>query len=182
MRRATLEVVVLSLLAAVPTAAGYVLGPLSRALGAVASSTGVPFAPRLGFLPLVTVTVLARAYLGRGAAVKEGLLLAVTGALLHPRDLTLRFARNVLLGVGVELSLLGAKRLNAALCVLAGLAGGLLSYAPYLLFTPLSPGSALAAYAALVLSAANWLLTCALGAYVAALALKRVPRLPLSSK
>ncbi|MEM3943081.1 MAG: hypothetical protein QXJ59_03260 [Thermofilaceae archaeon] len=172
MRRAVVEVAVLSILAAVPTALGYVLGPLSRALSATARAFGFPVAPRLGFIPLVTVTVLARAYLGRGAAVKEGVLLALLGAVFHPRDLSLRVLRNIMLGVGVELGMIGVKRIDAWSCVLAGLVGGALSYTPYLLFAPLSVGAAVL-YAALILSSVNWLLSCAIGGYLASIVFRR---------
>lgn len=177
MKRAALEVAVLSILAAIPTAAGYVLGPATRALSQASSLLNLPLAPRLGFLPLVTSVVLARLYLGRGAALKEGFLLSLAGAVFHPRDLQLRFPRNVMLGLGVELALLKASSPGLAECLLASLAGGLLSYLPYLFFAPLgAPGAAL--YAAIVLATANHLLTCAAGGYLAALVARKLPQLP----
>jgi hypothetical protein len=177
LKQAAVEIAVLSILAAIPTAAGYVLGPATRAVSQLSSLAGLPFAPRLGFLPLVTSVVLARLYLGRGAALKEGVLLAVTGAVFHPRDLQLRLPRNVMLGLGVELALLKAGNPGSAECLLASLAGGLLSYAPYLLFAPLGVPSA-ALYAALVLSTVNHLITCAAGGYLAVLVARKLPRLP----
>lgn len=177
MKRAAVEVAVLSILAAFPTAAGYVLGPLTRTLDQFSSMLSLPITPRLGFLPLVTSVVLARLYLGRSAALKEGILLALTGAFFHPRDLQLRFLRNVMLGLGTELALLKAGNPGVAECLLASLAGGLFSYVPYLLFAPLGAPSA-ALYAALVLATANHLLTCAAGGYLAVLVARRLPRLP----
>ncbi|MCX8180461.1 MAG: hypothetical protein N3E41_03655 [Thermofilaceae archaeon] len=181
MKKTVMEVAVLSILAAIPTALGYVLGPLSRAFSAVSGALGVPIAPRLGFIPLVTSTVLARAYLGRGAAVKEGALLALLGMLFHPRDLSLRLPRNFMLGVGVELAMLGAGSIDKAYCVVAGVAGGLLSYTPYLLFTPWGAPSA-ALYLTILLSSANWLLSCAIGGYIAAVVLERVSKLHLNAR
>lgn len=176
MRKAVVEVAVLSLLAAIPTALGYALGPVSRALSTASRATGFPLAPRLGFIPIVTVTVLARTCLGRGAAVKEGVLLALLGAVFHPRDLTLRTLRNMMLGVGVEIGTLGVKRVDLWSCVLASLVGGAFSYTPYLIFTPLGVGSA-ALYATLVLSSVNWLLSCAIGGYLAGIVAKRAGEL-----
>jgi len=177
LKRAAVEVAVLSILAAIPTAAGYVLGPATRAVNQLSSLAGLSFAPRLGFLPLVTSVVLARLYLGRGAALKEGVLLAVTGAVFHPRDLQLRLPRDIMLGLGVELALLKSGNPGSAECLLASLVGGLLSYAPYLFFAPLGAPSA-ALYAALVLATANHLITCAAGGYLAALVAKKLPWLP----
>ena len=177
MKRAAVEAAVLSILAAIPTAAGYVLGPATRALSQASSLLNLPFAPRLGFLPLATSVVLARLYLGRGAALKEGVLLALTGAVFHPRDLQFRVPRNAMLGLGVELALLKAGAPGLAECLLASLAGGLLSYVPYLLFAPLGAPSAVL-YAALVLATINHLLTCAAGGYLAVLVARKLPRLP----
>ena len=171
MKKRVLEVAILSTLAAVPTAMGYVLGPLSRALNAATSTLGLPFAPRLGFIPLVTATVLARAIVGKGAALKEGVLLALLGAVFHPTDLTLRFLRDLMLGVGVEVATLSCKSFDASSCVIAGILGGFISYTPYLVFAP-AASAAVALYAAIVLSTANWLVSCAIGGYLAYLSLK----------
>lgn len=169
----------LSLLAAIPTALGYVLGPLTRAISRAASLTGIPLSPRLGLLPLTTVTVLARAYLGRGGAIKEGILLATTGAFFHPRDLSLRVPRNILLGIGIELALLKAEKFSTVECVLASLVGGVISYTPYLLFaTPQGVFSAAVFLASIIVSTVNYLLTMAIGGYFASLVLKRARALP----
>ncbi len=168
----------LSLLAAIPTALGYVLGPLTRAVSGAASLAGMPISPRLGLLPLTTVTVLARAYIGRGGAIKEGILLATTGAFFHPRDLSLRVPRNILLGVGVELALLKAEKFSAAECVLASLVGGVFSYTPYLLFATPGIFSAAVFLASVIVSTVNYLLTMVIGGYFASLVLKRARTLP----
>lgn len=173
-----MEIAVLSLLAAIPTALGYVLGPLTRTIGRVTLLVGLPISPRLGLLPLATVTVLARAYLGKGGGVKEGILLAATGAFFHPRDLGLRLPRNILLGVGIELALLKVEKPGAPECILASLMGGIFSYTPYLLFAPPEMFSATVFLASIIVSTVNYLLAIVIGGYFAALVLKRVKALP----
>lgn len=168
----------LSFLAAIPTALGYILGPLTRTVDRVTSLIGLPLSPRLGLLPLATVTVLARAYLGRGGGVKEGVLLAATGAFFHPRDLSLRLPRNILLGVGIELALLKVEKPGAPECILASLIGGIFSYTPYLLFAPSEMFSATVFLASIIISTVNYLLAIVIGGYFAALVLERWEVLP----
>lgn len=180
MRLGSRGIALLAVLTAIPTALGYVLGPLSRSLDALLGL--VPFLPvrfYLGFIPLVISTILARACLGRGGAVAEGLLLAVSGVLLHPtQPAPILLLRDILLGVGVEVSLLGCRILSLYPILLSSLLGGLASYLPYLLYaTPLS--NPLILYASWILLMSNKLISALIGGYLAYLILRSLRLTPL---
>ena len=162
------------MLTAIPTALGYVLGPLTHAINAIPKAVGLPVGVRLGFMSLVVSVVLARALLGKGAALTQGLLLAVTGVALHHGEPPfIRAPKDVLLGLGVELATLGAKgELSTKRVLVASVAGGLLSYTPYLLFLPRqSPYASLAVTLVLMPS---FLMSCVMGSLLASELVERL--------
>ena len=176
MRLESRAISLLAVLTALPTALGYVLGPLTHSLNALLGL--VPFLPirfSLGFIPLVISTILARAYLGRGGAVVEGVLLAVTGVFLHPtQPAPILLMRDILLGVGVEVSLIRSSDLVLSSILLSSLFGGLASYLPYLLYaSPLS--NPLLIYSSWVILMSNKLLSALIGGYLSYLILRRLP-------
>ncbi len=162
------------MLTAIPTALGYVLGPLTHAINAIPKAVGLPIGVRLGFMSLAVSVVLARALLGRGAALTQGILLAVTGVALHHGEPPfIRAPKDVLLGLGVELVTLSAKEeLSAKRVLAASVVGGLLSYTPYLLFLPCqTPYASLAAALALMPS---FLMSCVVGGLLASELMERL--------
>ncbi|RLI14484.1 hypothetical protein DRO49_06165 [Candidatus Bathyarchaeota archaeon] len=169
MRRDSKAIALLAVLTALPTALGYVLGPLTHSLNAVLSL--IPFNPvrfYLGFMPLLISTVLARAYLGRGGAIVEGLLLAITGVFLHPtKPIPIILLKDVLLGLGVEVSLIGSRGLRLIPILSSSLLGGLGHALPFLIFSY--------PFLTSLWFIPNMLLSALIGGYLAYLILKRLP-------
>jgi len=156
-----------ALLTAIPTVFGYVLGPLTHTINIFLSFTGLPIGVRLGFMSLVMVVILARAILGRGAALVQGFLLAVTGAIFHYGESPLiRIPKDFLLGVGVEVALLrvDGTKVNVKQIIMASIIGGVFSYIPYIMFVPLSTFH-LALFASILLMP-SFLLSCILGGLI----------------
>jgi len=173
MRRDSRAIALLAVLTALPTALGYVLGPLTHGLNAVLSL--IPFNPvrfYLGFMLLLISTVLARAYLGRGGAIVEGLLLAITGVLLHPtKPIPIILSKDILLGLGVEFSLIRSSDLRLIPILSSSLLGGLGHCLPFLLFTYLRLGF----FPSSLWFVPNMLLSALIGGYVTYLILRRLP-------
>ena len=185
--RRSFRIALFAFLTAIPTALGYVLGPITHSINYLFSvlslpglGPGLPGTLHLGFTPLVAVTVLARAYLGRGAALVEGVLLAITGIIFHPSEpAIIRGPKDVLLGVGVELVLLRKREGDAfstSEAVVASFVGGLLSYLPYLtLAIPLSLYTLGLFYVSLLILMSGYLVSCLIGGYIAGQVLKVLP-------
>lgn len=162
----------LAVLTAIPTALGYVLGPLTHFVNLSFKLMGIPFSLKLGLASLVLVTVLARAYIGRGAATIEGLLLGVTAVFFHVSEPpTIRIPKDTLLGIGIDVALLKSENVNLRNAIAASLLGGALSYIPYLIFAP----SALLFLALLLIVTSGYFISCMLGGYLAGLVLRYVP-------
>ena len=187
--RSSFKAALLAVLTAIPTGLGYVLGPITHSADRLLSMIVVPglgpipWKLHLGFMPLVVVTILARVLLGRGAAVLEGVLLAITGIIFHPsKPAVITGPRDVLLGVGVELVMLRegeGKAIGIAEAVVAGFVGGLMSYLPFLAFSPL-PGpyalqSAALLYISILVLMSSYLVSCLVGGYIAGQVVKALP-------
>ena len=187
--RSSFKAALLAVLTAIPTGLGYVLGPITHSADRLLSMIVVPglgpipWKLHLGFMPLVVVTILARVLLGRGAAVLEGVLLAITGIIFHPsKPAVITGPRDVLLGVGVELVMLKegeGKAIGIAEAVVAGFVGGLMSYLPFLAFSPL-PGpyalqSAALLYISILVLMSSYLVSCLVGGYIAGQVVKALP-------
>ena len=74
--------------------------------------------------------------------------------------------RDILLGLGIEIPLLGSQRIGVKGALMGSILGGALSYLPYILpmaFMPIQPFSFLSAYAGLLLLMSGKLLSSALG-------------------
>jgi len=193
--RSSFKAALLAVLTAIPTGLGYVLGPITHSADRILSLVVIPglgplpWKLHLGFMPLVIATILARVLLGRGAAVLEGVLLAITGIIFHPgKPAVITGPRDVLLGVGVELVLLRereGKAIGTAEAVVASFLGGLMSYIPFLAFTPL-PGpyalqSAALIYISVLVLMSSYLISCLIGGYIAGQVVKALPSTWLSS-
>ena len=185
-QRLSFKIAFFAILTAIPTGLGYVLGPLTHSVNYLFSvislpglGPGLPGTLHLGFTPLVTVTILARAYLGRGSAIMEGVLLAITGLFFHPGEpAIIRGPKDVLLGVGVELTLLkkGEVDVGIADAIVASFVGGLMSYLPYLtLAIPLSLYLLGVFYVSLLILMSGYLVSCLIGGYIAGHVLKVLP-------
>ena len=187
--RASFKAALLAVLTAIPTGLGYVLGPIAHSADRLLSMIVIPglgplpWKIHLGFMPLVVVTILARVLLGRGAAILEGILLAITGIIFHPsKPAVITGPRDVLLGVGVELVLLKegeGRAIGTAEAVVAGFFGGLLSYLPFLAFAPL-PGpyalqSAALFYISILVMMSSYLVDCLIGGFIAGQVVKALP-------
>lgn len=186
MKRRSIEIALLSIFAIIPTVLGYILGPLTHQVNRLfaiitipgLSTPGIPGTLHLGFSPLVTVTILARSYLGRGGALKESVLLAITGVIFHPGEpAIIRVLKDILLGLGVEITYLFSKSKNVATgeVLVASFVGGLLSYLPYLLFTPFSLYLLPIFYVSLLILMNGYLISCLIGGVFASIILKRAP-------
>jgi len=163
-----------AILTAIPTVLGYVLGPLTHTVNLFLSFTGLPIGVRLGFMSLVMVVILARAVLGRGAALLQGTLLAITGALFHHGESPLiRVPKDFLLGLGVEVALfrVNEPKISVRQALIASIFGGILSYIPYLMFIP-SNMLHLALITSILLMP-SFLLSCIIGGIIASEILKR---------
>jgi len=175
MTRKSFKVALHAILTAVPTVLGYVLGPLTHTINLLLSFTGLPIGVRLGFMSLVIVVILARAILGRGAALVQGVLLAITGVIFHHGESPLvRIPKDFLLGLGVEIALLRLSRpkINVKQALVASILGGILSYIPYLMFIPSSVFHL--ALVASILLMPSFLTSCIIGGIIAMEILKRV--------
>lgn len=173
----TRKVALLAVLTAIPTALGYVLGPITHSVNLIFKVLGIPFGLKLGFTSLVLVTILARAYLGRGAATIEGLLLGLTAIIFHTSEPpTIRIPKDLLLGIGVDLALLKSGKVDVISSVFASLIGGALSYIPYLLLLPLESYTTIIFLTILLLAISGYLISCALGGFLAGMVMKRLPQ------
>jgi len=162
----------LAVLTAIPTALGYVLGPMTHFVNLSFKLVGIPFSIKLGFASLVLVTILARAYLGRGAAVLEGLLLGITAVFFHTSEPpTVRIPRDALLGIGVDIVLLKSEKIGIKGAIVASLLGGILSYIPYLVFAHLT----LLFFTLLLIATSGYLVSCVIGGFLSSLILKCFP-------
>ena len=171
-RNKAVTVSLLAVLTAIPTALGYVLGPITHFVNLSFKLIGIPFSLRFGFTSIVLVTILARAYLGRGAAIVEGLLLGITAIFFHTSEPpTIRVPKDTLLGIGVDLTLLKSENIGLKSAIVASFLGGILSYIPYLLFDP----SALLFFTLLLVATSGYLISCAIGGFLASLILKFLP-------
>jgi len=171
-RNIAVTVSMLAVLTAIPTALGYVLGPMTHFVNLTFKLIGIPFSLKLGFASLVLVTILARAYLGRGAAVVEGLLLGITAIFFHTSEPpVIRLPKDTLLGIGVDVALLKSENIGVKGALVASFLGGLLSYIPYLVFAP----SALLFFTLLLVATSGYLISCVIGGFLASLILKFFP-------
>jgi hypothetical protein len=175
-RQSVRTATLLGVLTAIPTAIGYVLGPISHATDAVFKAVGLPFNVGLGFATLALVCILARHYLGRGGALAQGILLGLTGVIFHPgQSFMILFPRDVLLGLGVEIPLLATDRIGGKGTLAASILGGALSYLPYMFFVPLTPTVFFSAYAVVLLLAMGKMISAALGGWIAFGIIRVVP-------
>ena len=168
MMRRSFKIVLHAILTSIPTVLGYVLGPLTHTINLVLSFTKIPIGIRLGFMSLTTVIVIARLILGKGAALTQGFLLAITGAIFHHSQSPLIIVpRDILLGVGIEITLSRTKgvEISAFYAILASIVGGLLSYLPYLIFLPLEYYHL--ALITSILLMPNFIISCIIGGYIA---------------
>lgn len=171
-RNKAVTVSLLAVLTAIPTALGYVLGPMTHFINLSFKLIGVPFSLKLGFASIVLVTILARAYLGRGAAVVEGLLLGITAIFFHTSEPPIiRVPKDTLLGIGVDVALLKSENIGMKSAIVASFLGGILSYIPYLMFAP----SVLLFFTLLLVTTSGYLISCVIGGFLASLILKLFP-------
>jgi hypothetical protein len=172
----TKKVALLAVLTAIPTATGYILGPLSSFINLSFKLMGIPFGVKLGFASLVLVTILARSYLGRGAATTEGLLLGITAIFFHVSEPpTIRIPKDLLLGVGVDIALFKSSEVDIKSSIFASIIGGALSYVPYLLILPVESYTTVLLLTIVLVAMSGYLISCAMGGFVAGLVLKNLP-------
>ncbi len=175
----SLKVSLLAILTALPTALGYVLGPLTHTADLIFTIFGIPFKLHLGFMPLVISVILARAYIGRSGALIEGILLGVTSIFFHSKSEPpiIRVPKDILLGLGVELAMLRYKKIDIWLTIFSALIGGFFSYIPYLFFTPLGFHSLIIYYISIIILMFSYLISCILAGYLAGIILERTQAL-----
>lgn len=171
-RNKAVTVSLLAVLTAIPTALGYVLGPMTHFINLSFKLIGIPFSFKFGFVSIVLVTILARAYLGRGAAIVEGLLLGITAIFFHTSEPpTIRVPKDTLLGIGVDVALLKSENIGMKSSIVASFLGGILSYIPYLVFSP----SPLLFFTLLLVATSGYLISCVIGGFLASIILKFFP-------
>ena len=168
MVRKSVRISVYALLTALPTALGYVLGPLTHSIDMVFAAAGVPVKAHLGLMVLVLSVVAGRSMMGPGSATILGVLLGLTGVVFHPSEPAfIRFPKDVLLGVGVDLGFLLPLGKGRGRAITASALGGFLSYLPYLLFAPPGVFASILYMMSLLILWSSYLFSCIIGGLVA---------------
>ncbi len=171
------DVALYVVLTGLPTALGYIMGPITHTVNNLIELSGIPIPIqlKLGFIWLPFSVLLARALIGKGAAITEGILLGITAIFFHPgKEPFIRLLRDVMLGVGIEVSLIKSNKLNKLNTIIAGISGGFFSYIPYLLFVPFYIEMIAFLLASILILMINHIIASIIGCYIGLIILNRV--------
>ncbi len=146
------ELSILSMLAAIPTALGYVIGPISHAINNLLEFLFIHIP--VGFVLVAYSILLARLVVNRlGIGFIEGLIVGLLGAFFHPGGAPfLKLIRDIVFGLAVDAIIFKSKAPSRYRVFIAGAVAGPLCFVPYLFFAPIWNISASTVYMVALIS------------------------------
>ncbi len=131
------ELSILSMLAAIPTALGYVIGPISHAINSFSELIFIHIP--VGFILVAYSILLARLIVNRpGIGFIEGLIVGLFGAFFHPGGAPfLKLIRDMVFGLAVDAIIFKSATPSRYRVFIAGAVSGPLCFVPYLFFAPI---------------------------------------------
>ncbi|HDM24017.1 hypothetical protein DRO02_05785 [archaeon] len=131
------ELSILSMLAAIPTALGYVTGPISHAINSFSELIFIHIP--VGFILVAYSILLARLIVNRlGIGFAEGLIVGLLGAFFHPGGAPfLKLIRDIAFGVAVDAIIFKSISPSRYRVFIAGALASPLCFIPYLFFAPI---------------------------------------------